>query len=200
MPSVRVSRLELERNVLPRICARCGEPCDASLPMAMRTSFSSLMLGLSLTLAPPLFVLFALLLPARRTFSMPLCELDAHDWRWRYRWTDIVYTCLVAVTFVAACVIAPLVPDGTELIGFVVYYCVWCLWGVFAAILLTRTVRVSKVYSQGIELAGVHANFARSLMLDREADPERLAWYGDVRDDFEERLDWQTPGPGRGDK
>jgi hypothetical protein len=150
-------------------------------------------------MAPPLFILFAFLLPARRTLSIPMCAVDANDWRRRHRWTGIVYTCVVAVPFVAFLVVVPLT-DGTELICFAVYYCLWCLWAVFGAVLWTRTVRVSKVFPEGIQLSGVHANFAHTLKLDREADPTRLAWYGDVRDDFEEHLNWQAPGPGTADK
>jgi hypothetical protein len=54
---------------------------------------------------------------------------------------------------------------------------------------------------RGIRLSGVHPDFIKALMADRvaarELDPERVAWYGDLRDDFEE--DWNEFGAFRPD-
>jgi hypothetical protein len=59
----------------------------------------------------------------------------------------------------------------------------------------TRTVRSTGLPKKGIQLSGVHSNFVQAILEDRARDinPERMAWFGDERDDFDDELKWQVP-------
>ena len=62
-----------------------------------------------------------------------------------------------------------------------------------ASIMWTRTVRATGLPRRGLQLSGVHADFIRALAEDRvrDANPERTAWFGDARDDFDEDMNWR---------
>jgi len=203
MAAVRLTRYECERNLFPRICARCGQPSDRVVRYALLSPNWNMVLGLLIAFCPPLFLYFHFRERVRRGFEVPMCERDANDWHWRDRLTNGTYFLLVVNAYLAALALAVFSPwwqyvDGLFLpLVFVGAVYVWL------PILLvwTRTIRTSKVMKHGIRLSGVHPEFVRALTADRvrtrESHPQRLAWYGDERDDFEE--DWDADGAIRPD-
>jgi len=204
MPAVRVTRYEGERNLMPKVCARCGGPADGGVQIVLFTPLSNLVFGASLILCPPFFIAAATIAQMWRRFLVPMCPLDQADWRWRDRVTTWTYIAMVLPAYFVAGVLMFVLPtagDTSELLIAAGYLLFMYTWLVPAVLCFTRTVRTSKVMKRGIRLSGVHPNFIRALMADRvqsrETDPARAAWYGDLRDDFEE--DWNEDGAFRPD-
>ncbi|HKA05783.1 MAG TPA: hypothetical protein VKD71_00905, partial [Gemmataceae bacterium] len=203
MAAVRLTRYECERNLFPRVCARCGLPADRTVRYALLSPNSNLALGFLLSFCPPLFLYFLFRERARRGVEVPMCKRDADDWHWRDRLTIGTYMLLVVNAYCAAIALAVFSPVWDYLDGRFVLLAYFGVVYVWLPILLlwTRTIRTSKVMKHGIRLSGVHPEFVRALMADRmrtrESDPQRLAWYGDDRDDFEE--DWNADGAFRPD-
>jgi len=203
MPCVRLTRYECERNLFPRACARCGLPADRTVRYALLSPNSNMALGFLIAFCPPLFVIFLFRERAGRGFDVPMCERDSDDWHWRDRLTIGTYIVLVVNAYLAAIALAVLSPVGEYFGGlFLPLLYVGAVYAWFPILILwTRTIRTSKVMKHGIRLSGVHREFIRELMGDRvrtrESDPQRLVWYGDARDDFEE--DWDANGALRAD-
>src|SRR5262245_49905302 len=204
MSTVRLTRYECERNLLPRVCTRCGLPATGDVRFGLFSPVGNVMLGTLLIVCPPLFLVAGHVLSRRHHFQVPMCELDKTDWKWRDRITTWTYLVLVVGAYCAAAILIVFPPRDWETTWFwagLGYMAVVYSWLPPAVLAFTRTVRTTKVMKRGIRLSGVHPDFIRILMADRiatrETDPERLAWYGDARDDFEE--DWNEDGAFRPD-
>jgi hypothetical protein len=209
MATVRLTRYECERNLLPRVCTRCGAPAAGSVRFGLFTPVGNVLLGTFLAVCPPLFLIGIHVLAKRHNFQVPMCERDEADWRWRDRvatWTYVVFVlpayCAAAILILSTRFLFP--PRNWEVVWFwslLGYLAVISSWLPPTALMFTRTVRTTKVMKRGIRLSGVHPDFIKALMSDRvaarESDPERVAWYGDLRDDFEE--DWNEFGAFRPD-
>lgn len=190
MPTVLLTTHELRTGLLPRLCAKCGEPSDESVRLTVPTPLAQAVLAMFLPVCPPLFVVAAVAVKKRSSAALPLCPPHAADWRWRDWLTSLTYLPVVCGSYLAAWAVAlftPIDPVGPAII----YYFVWVAWVVPAVILWTRTVRITKVTPWGIRLSGVDPAFVAALREDRarDADPARLPWHGDVRDDYDDRPD-----------
>jgi len=199
MATVRLTRYECERNLLPRVCARCGAPAHRVVQFVLRSPVSIYLLACLMLACPPLFAMVFFRRRPTREYDVPMCEADQMDWKWRDRLTTYTFY-ILAGTYCLCALLIILLPEMTVvfLLG---YFVVWYAWHVPTPVLWTRTVRTTKVMKGGIRLSGVHPDFIRALMADRvaarESDPQRAAWYGDLRDDFEE--DWNEFGAFRPD-
>jgi hypothetical protein len=197
MPLLKLTPYECEHDLLPRLCGKCGEPADDRVRFTPVSPTLNIFMGSTIILCPPLCIGLALLLPRRiAPLFMPMCATHRADWHWRDRITTATYM-VVAIAYVVAIallVFAPLPPYGYPLVG-MCYWFVWCFWIVPASLIWTRTVRSTGLPKRGIQLSGVHANFVRAILDDRAQDknPERVAWFGDQRDDFDDELKWQVP-------
>jgi hypothetical protein len=190
MATVLLTTHELRTGLLPRLCARCGEPTSKSVRLTVPTPMSQLGLAVFLIFCPPLFVALALFLKKRSSVELPMCPPHGADWRWCDRLTSITYLWAICGSYLAAWAIAlssmtdPLVPA-------VVYFFIWVAWVTPATILWTKTVRITKVTRWGVRLSCVDPAFVAALREDRarDADPARLPWHGDVRDDYDDMAD-----------
>jgi len=196
MPTILLTRYECERGLVPAICARCGAPADDAVRFAVISPAVHVLIGASLILCPPLFLLLVMESRNRPRLRLPVCRSDGDDWRWRDRLTSWSYVVVVFGAYLAipVAVVATGGRWGWEVIvpgGLVTYYLVWTLWVVQAALLWTRTVRVSKVHPEGLRFAGVHAGFVAAVWEDRARDPDpaRRVRYGDVRADYGDEPD-----------
>jgi len=202
MATVRLTRYECEHNLLPRVCARCGCAPSTSVRFALFTPFWNVALATLLVLCPPVFVIAAHFVSKRHRYQVPMCGRDHADWRWRDQITTWTYLLFVFGAYCAAVVLIVFVfRDSFPVWAGLGYMAAIYSWLPFAALTFIRTVRATKVMKRGIRLSGVHPDFVRAVMADRvaarETDPERVAWYGDLRDDFEE--DWNEFGAFRPD-
>jgi hypothetical protein len=190
MPTVLLTTHELRTGLLPRLCARCAEPTDASVRLTAPSPLSQMVLATLLTFCPPLFVVLALLLKKRSSVELPICRPHGDDWRWRDRVTSTTYLWIVCGSYVAAWAVglfAPIDPGVPAL----AYLFIWMAWMAPAVLRWTRTVRITKVTPWGVRLSGVDQAFVEALRVDRAraADPARLPWHGDVRADYDDQPD-----------
>jgi hypothetical protein len=192
MPTVLLTRYECERNLVPRRCARCGAPADEAVRLTVLEPTTHVLVAALLSLCPPLFVALATILQRRRAMRLPMCPADRADWEWRDRVTSWSYVLAVCVPYVAAVgLVVVSLGHGWEpgvAIAGAGYFAAWACWVTPAALIWTRTVRTTKVAREGIRLSGVSAAFVAGLHTDRAADPDpaRRAWFGDVRDDYDD--------------
>jgi hypothetical protein len=190
MPTVLLTTHELRTGLLPRLCARCGEPTDDSVRVTVPTPLSQLALGTFLALCPPVFVAFALYLKKRSSAAVPMCRPHGDDWRWRDRLTSITYLTVVGGSYLAAWAVGFLAPIDPG-VPALAYLFIWMAWMAPAVLLWTRTVRITKVTAWGVRLSGVDAAFVEALREDRARDPDpaRLPWHGDERADYDDQPD-----------
>ena len=193
MPTVLLTTYECRTGLLPRLCAKCGEPTDDGIPLPSLTPVPSLLLNVFLIVCPPVFVGLAIAIRRGATFDLPLCKPDKADWQWRDRvssWTCVALVCGAYVTapIVGYLTVSAADPLNGIVMGFIVYYLIWVVWWMPIAVMWTRTVRTSKVTYQGIRLSGVCKEFVTAIREDRAQDPNpaRLPWGGTVRDDYDD--------------
>ena len=192
MPTVLLTPYECDRGLVPRLCARCGAPTDEAVRVTVLSPTTHVVMASLLTLCPPLFVVLARILQRRRAMRLPMCPTDRADWEWRDRVTSWSYVFAVGVPYVAFPALAlALVPlDWVPRLGMAgaAYLVAWTCWVVPAAVLWTQTVRTTKVTREGLRLSGVSPAFVAGLHADRAADsdPARRAWFGDIRDDYDD--------------
>jgi hypothetical protein len=198
MAAVRLTRYECERDLLPRVCARCGVPANTEVRPCLHTPFWNVALSVLLVICPPVFLILIEIVLRKRRFPVPMCERDAADWKWRDRFSIISYLIMGVGAYIVVLVLILISPvaDRVKELAPLGYLLTIYSWFPVYAIMWTRTVRSTKVMKRGIRLSGLHEDFIRALMADRmrsrESDPARTAWYGDARDDFEE--DWNVDG------
>jgi len=190
MPTVLLTTHELRTGLLPRLCARCGEPTDEFVRMTVPTPLSQTALGFCLPLCPPLFLAVALQSKKRSSVHLPMCRPHGEDWRWRDRLTSTAYLWVVCVGYLAAIAVG-IFTDLDPGVAAAGYLFVWVMWMVPAVLIWTETVRVTKVTRWGVRLSGVDPAFVAAIREDRAraADPARLPFHGDVRDDYDDRPD-----------
>ena len=103
MPTVLLTRYECERNLVPRLCVRCGAPADEAVRLTVLDPTTHVLVAALLQpLLPPLFVVLATILQRRRAMRLPMCPADRADWEWRDRVTSWSYVLAVCVPYVAA--------------------------------------------------------------------------------------------------
>jgi hypothetical protein len=197
MPLVKITPYECERNLFPRLCAKCGVPTESHVRFAVPGPVGNVVMGTLLSVCPPLFVATAICIRRwKQGVLVPMCETHKADWEWRDRTTSYSYLVFAVAPYCSAVVLSTFVLDwsnpGLFVSCFVGYFFVWCIWVVPAGIIWTRTVRSTGLPRRGFQLSGVHPDFVRALAEDRvrDANPERTAWFGDHRDDFDEDMNW----------
>lgn len=191
MPTVLLTPFECHESRLPRVCAKCGVPADRGVRLAFQTPLVHILLGVFLIFCPPLHLGLAVVQTIRHGFELPMCGPHRADWRWRDRFTTA--TCVPLVALYLGGLVWATVPQPRhqELLaaGPIAYGVCWYAWTVMATLLVEPIVRISWVTRWGIRLAGVHAKFVEALRDDRahDANPARLPFHGDVRDDYDDR-------------
>src|SRR5262249_46583230 len=91
MPTVIVSECELVNDLLPMVCAKCGNRAEAHVSRPIRflggdwagVRTAALMIGL--LFFPPLFCLIAYRFAELIRVRIPMCEAHKDDWHWRDR-------------------------------------------------------------------------------------------------------------------
>jgi hypothetical protein len=196
MPNVRLIAFECDRHLPPCVCASCGEPVDHEFRFTLPSTRLQLLLVLLPLLCPPAFLIVLLVDPGRRV-QVPMCKTDQAVYRQRARAVIASYVVFVVGSYLAAVSLLVLQPFDldSEPFVFVVltgYALAAMAWSVPVSLLATRWVRVPWAMGRKIILAGVHPLFAQALKHGRASDPnpDRRVMYGDLRDDFDEDLNW----------
>jgi hypothetical protein len=198
MAHIDITDYEITHNLLPRVCALCGEPTTKRVKLAIRIidgwrgAFQLIALFVGLFCFPPLVL--RVIHRYSRTISVrvPMCTTHRAEHRRRMR---LLFRTLMpwwtgAVIILDLFAILELAVGGP---GF------WCV-GVFvvlfvvvladAGLISRRAISVGKPPKVDARLGRVHPAFVEALIAERARDrisnPERRGGHGDVRDDFDD--------------
>ena len=192
MPAVRLTYYECEHGLLPPVCAAGGEPADTAVRFLIPNRWFLYAVGVLSWVCPPLLIAFVTYWSRRWPMRVPMCQRHRAEFRRFDRVFDWTYLVWVGGGYVGAIVGLAVLPDRRWEEGFVliaVGYCVLVLcWMVPVSLVQTRYVRTTQATRRDIRLSGVHEEFVRAVREDRARDPnpDRLAAYGDVRDDYDD--------------
>jgi hypothetical protein len=199
MPRVDLSDYELAHDLLPPVCAKCGEPATdrPTLKLYIADGWSGAVqvfgLVFGVFLFPPL-MLFTLRFARLVEVRVPLCPAHRDDLA-RREWAERHYLFPVwtaAALLLELTIIVELVADGPGI------SCVGLFVVVMAALVAAGfigrgRIGLAKPPRVAVRLSGVHPAFAAALTenraRDRVSNPDRRAGHGDVRDDYDDGLD-----------
>lgn len=198
MPTVKLSRSECSRGLLPSVCMRCGAPADNRKSRTFSWFPPIAYIGLIAGILP--FAIIALVLTKRMSVSVPLCHEHRGHWSTRTTITvvSLLALILMGVGFIVYTGNQPPGPGG-DLSGI---FCLgWVgaliIWLILVAILQAGSIRATEITDRTVKLTGVHDGFIAALEEDRERDRddgrERRRRYNDVRDDYDDELDEPPP-------
>jgi hypothetical protein len=198
MPTVSVTSYELDNELLPAVCARCGRPATDRRDLLLHVldgwkgGLLVPVLFFGLFFFPPL-VLWTLRHARQARVPLPLCA-DDHQWfesreRAERRYLFPIWTAAALLNDVLIIVEAALGGPGLGCLG---------MFGVVGCALLTSwlisrgRIGIAKPPKADIRLTGVHKAFAAALTEERARarvdDPARRAGHGDVRDDYDDEV------------
>jgi len=205
MPKVTVTEYELVNDLLPMVCAKCGNPAEVRVPRPIRfigsdwAGVRALALIFGLLFFPPLFCFIAYRYAEIIRVRIPMCESHMDDWGWRDRamfrllipgWTLAV---LLLYSFGLAFLI--LGDDQIAAVCFLSPVVALVLTALVENLVLLRgAVRTAKTEDKKLDvrLSSVHSEFVAALAEDRARDrvdnPERRVPTRDVREDFDDEV------------
>src|SRR5262245_51156102 len=159
MPLVKITPYECERNLLPRLCVKCGAPADDYVKFTVLSPFMNTLLGSLLVLCPPAFMVAAISFRRMtRPLKIPMCGPHRFDWEWRDAATSVSFAFVIVPAYCIAiglCVFT----RTTEMDLFAIagmYMVLWTAWVAPASILWTHTVRATGLPRRGLQISGVH--------------------------------------------
>jgi len=199
MAKVLVTNYEIENDLLPAVCARCGRPATDRRDLVLHTldgwkgGLLVFALFFGLFFFPPL-VLWTLRYARQTRVPLPLCAAD-YNWfesreRLEKRYLFPIWTAVALLN--DALIVVELALGGPGLscctvIG--VFFCALLASGIIAR----GRIGVTKPHKGDIRLTGVDEAFAAALIEDRARDrvsnPDRRVDHGDVRDDYDDEAD-----------
>jgi hypothetical protein len=172
MATVKLSEYECERDLLPQVCAFCGEPAVTRVKrnFAWHPPWVWILILVNVLIA----AVVAMILTKKMAVRVPVCDL--HEGFWRRKGIVLSLTFAVIVVYVVGWVLFAIYqgPGQDELTGWLCAGGVVLLlvWLVIAAVWNSVGVRPSEITDRFIRLAGVHGEFIAALEDDRERDRE----------------------------
>ena len=198
MAHVTLTDYEIEHDLLPGVCVKCGAPTSAHFVHAMRIidgwrgALLVYVLLFGLFFFPPLalFVLFrqAQVIPIR----LPMCTNHRDDLeRRRQIAVRILLPIWSAAVIVLDVAIIIALMAGAPAIWCVVYFFPLMVVGILDGLLTGRgAIKLSRPRKCPIRLHDSHPAFVAALLeeraRDRVSNPDRRGGHGDVRDDFDD--------------
>ena len=199
MARVTVTNYELEHDLLPPVCVRCGAPAADRVVQTLHivdgwwgaAQLFGVLFGLFFF--PPLIPL-ALRYAQSGSARLPMCPPHRDDYQARSEWGSRV---LFPVWTAAA-----LVADGLVVVDFVTGVppgglcfapIVVLLAGTVGSLMVSRgRIQIEKVDKTGLRLMGVSEEFVTALAHDRARDrvdnPDRRSGHGNIRDDYDDEV------------
>jgi hypothetical protein len=199
MAKITLSEYEWQHDLLPAICAKCGEPAAERVPRRARfvagrwSAVHNTGVVIGLLFFPPLFVLVAFVFASMISVGIPMCSIHQNDWKWRDRATYglLFPTWLFSVVLFHAVAVVKVLGGEDPL-----PYCCAGPVGFFIVLIIDnyvigfRAVKLAVPDRAHIKLAGVHPDFVEALMTDRARDridnPDRRSGQGDLQDDYDD--------------
>ena len=198
MARVTVTDYELEHDLLPAVCVRCGAPAADRVEQTLHILDGPRGTALVLALLFGLFFFPPLVrLVTRKANSvsarLPMCRPHADGFRARTEWVDRVG---LPVWTAAA-----LVSDGLMVADFLTGdpggscfapVVLLLAWAMAVLVVVRGRVGIERSRKMDLRLTGVSEEFATALAADRARDrvsnPDRRGGHGDQRDDYDDEV------------
>jgi hypothetical protein len=198
MATVSLTSYEIENDLLPAVCARCGLPATDRRDLVLhildgwKGGFLVLSLLFGLFFFPPL-VLWTVRHARQTRVSLPLCAVD-HQWfesreRIEKRYLFPIWTAVALLNDVLIIIEVALGGPGLSCCTVIGVF----LSALLASGLIARgRIVITRPAKRDVRLNGVHETFAAALAEDRARarvdDPARRGGHGDVRDDYDDEV------------
>lgn len=174
MATVRLRRYEVEDELLPPVCLKCGDNADVK----RRKKFSWYPSWVNILILAGLipFAIVAMILTKYMTIQAPVCHAHKGHWTWRslFIWLGLLGCIILGFAAIAALValdrpggqrgmanqLAPFVCLGS--LG------VFVVWLIAAAIVQQTGIRPTEITDRDITLTNVSADFVDALRDERE--------------------------------
>jgi hypothetical protein len=196
MAIVSLTKYEIENDLLPAVCARCGEPATDRRDLVLhildgwKGGLLVAVLFFGLFFFPPL-VPWTLRRARQTRVPLPLCAVH-HQWfesraRIEKRYLFPIWTAATLVLDGLIVVELTLGGPGLSCVGVFGVF----IGAVLASALISRgRIGITGPPKKDVRLHGVHEAFAAALAEDRARDrvsnPARRGGHGDVRDDYDD--------------
>lgn len=170
MPSIRLTRREIDRGWLPDVCALTGRPTDERVHRTFATH------GGLLFLLPFIKILAIILWAALRKsvrIDLPLVHEKRHHWLWRVLLPLAVMTTSVSVMIGGTVVMRSGQVEGVGGVAVVTGAVLVLATYVFWLIVWEKAVRVTEVSDRYVKLTNVHPAFVEAVEELRDEREER---------------------------
>jgi uncharacterized membrane protein SirB2 len=197
MPTVKLSKYECSRDLLPAVCAFCGAPAGGF--RERKFSWHPGWVWVLILVHVIVLIIVAVILTKRMVVRVPVCDQRSGYWSRRTGILTDTFLVIAAFAVVALFYLSNQPPGPRDDLvgwlcggGFILFF----VWLIFAAIYSSRGVRPIEITDRFIRLAGVHEEFVAALEADRDRDADerdRRVRYGDVRDDYDDAPELPPP-------
>jgi len=180
MAEIKIYRDEAEDDILPEVCAQCGQPSTLTKDKTFRwhpqwLAVLIILGGLGLII----YAILALAMTKTMRIRVPLCEEHRNHWLWRMIVIIGGFVILLAGFFVGMFAASNQGNQraGDDLSGYVCMASTGfgLVWLIIAAILQNTAIRPKEITDRHIVLAGVNENFKEAMLDEREREEEREA-------------------------
>lgn len=171
MATAHLGRYEVERDRLPAVCMRCGEP--ATVRKRKGFAWHPPWVIVLIFVAVLVYIIVAAILTKRMTVQAPLCDKHRNHWLGRALIIWLSLAGLLALGFGGFMLAAALEDERggqSELFPFV---CIGSLvaglvWLIVLAVLQTTAIRPTEITDRSITLTGVSPLFVEAVDKERE--------------------------------
>jgi hypothetical protein len=188
MATVRLSRYEVEEQLLPAVCLQCGAPATRERRKAFSWYPPWINLLIFVGLIP--FLIVALVLTKRMTMHAPFCEEHRNHWNWRswFVWLGLMLVMFLGFGAVVVAIILANrgVVNGDTMVGLacVGTLLIGLIWLVAAAIIQQTAIRPTEITDRRLTLTNVSDYFIDALDEERDyrdqhehhRSPRRRSW------------------------
>lgn len=197
MPKATLTTYELDHDLLPAVCVKCGAPATVRvtrpvpIPPRKRTGCWFIPLFFVLYLAVPAVVVLLPVVVRKTGVRIPACEAHQGDWAWRDRARRrILWPAMVALSLAVQAVVLTGLVIHPGLYAHAAAGVIAIAFLIDLAVLARGEVGVFRNGPDKVRLVRVHPDFVAALTEDRARDrvdnPARRSLRGDMRDDFDD--------------
>ncbi len=171
MPQIKIWKGEIQRNLLPKVCAVCGEPTH--LTKTRTFVWTPGWIILLIFVGWPILIIVYLILRRKMVVPVPVCEYHQGHWFRRSTLPGLAIFATLVFGIALAIFVGQAIPNG-EAVTVVMLATLAGLVAsvIFAGVMQRRCIRPAEITHDTITLQSVHEEFIAELEEDRERDEE----------------------------
>ena len=184
MPKVEIDLYECNRDLLPKVCMKCGSDATTRLRRTFNWYPGWILVFVLIGLIGIIVAaILSTILSKKMSLRIPLCDEHRDHWKKRSRWSWILFG-----LFILASVMLVLILPQNDVPGYVIFLAIafaFVGWLIPVGIMQQTAIRPQLITDDTITLINVHRDFIDALKEDRRADEDE---YEDEMDDYD---DWE---------